>query len=307
MHLVLLKDYRLSGTLVISIICLVAILFYRHQIYGNPFYPLFSEIFTPDNKQLVDWEKLLKSWNRTGIFQFWIFFPRTIGKISFVLGPANFVLFIYSLFNFIRDIKLKKEVNFLIGMAQFFMLFLFAQGRADYYAAPLLITYCGMEKLDQDFIFLKKLFTNNFLKISIFAQICMFIVSSFYMLFISLYVLWDYEKGMNKFSWNYYNSKLIKEKAEKPVFNEIMGMSHLYYDDEFISNNRFGQCFYYENNLKDNRYESCMKTLGIKTIILEKDKLAFNDKFSCKTYNLLRTSRNIFLSRKKKVDFCTLK
>ena len=42
-----------------------------------------------------------------------------------------------------------------------------------------------------------------------------------------------------------------------------------YYDDEFISNNRFGQCFYYENNLKDNRYEF-VNTLGIKTIIVEK-------------------------------------
>ena len=258
------KDYRFSIVLVISIICLISIFLYRNYTFDNPFYPLLSEIFTPDNEQLIDWEKMLKSWNRSGIFQFWIFFPKSIGKISFVLGPANFVLFIYSLFYFIRNFKLEKQVNFVVGITQFFMLFLFAQARADYYVAPLLITYCGTKKLDEGLNFITKLFTKNLFTISIFAQISMFIISCFYMLFISCFVLWDYEKGMEKFSWNYYNSKLITNKAENPVLNEYIGMPHLFYDDEFIANNRFGKCFYYENNLKENRYELCVNSLGIK-------------------------------------------
>ena len=45
----------------------------------------------------------------------------------------------------------------------------------------------------------------------------------------------------------------------------------------------------------------------IKGDILEKDKLAFNNNFSCETYELLRVSRNIFLTRKKEVDFCYTK
>ena len=112
---------------------------------------------------------------------------------------------------------------------------------------------------------------------------------------------------MEKFSWNYYNSKLITNKAENPVLNEYIGMPHLFYDDEFIANNRFGKCFYYENNLKENRYELCVNSLGIKTIIVEKDKLAFNENFSCETNELIRSSRNIFLTRREKVDFCKLK
>lgn len=303
----LLKDYRLSGALLISISCLIAIFLYRYYIFENPFYPLLSEIFTPDNQQLIDFEQMLRSWNRTGFFHFWVFLPKSIGKISYVLGPANFALFIFSLFCFIRNYKSEKEVNFVIGLAQFFMLLLFAQGSADYYAAPILITYCGSKKINQSLISTNKLFTKNFLKIAIFAQVFMFIISSFYMIFISLYVLWDHEKGMDRFAWNYYNSKYIMEKAERPVMNNFMAMSDLYYDDEFISTHRFGKCFYYENNFKKNRYELCVSNLGIKTIIVDKDELAFNDNFLCDTHELLRVSRNIFLSRKKEVDFCRLK
>ena len=67
------------------------------------------------------------------------------------------------------------------------------------------------------------------------------------------------------------------------------------------------KCFYYENNLKENRYEVCVSSLGIKTIIVEKDKLAFNENFTCETNELIRISRNIFLTRREKVDFCKLK
>ena len=303
----LFKDYRFICILLISICCLLSILSYRYYLYGNPFYPLLSDIFTPENKQLIDWEQLLKTWDRSNIFQFWIFFPRSIGKISFVLGPANFILFIYSLVYLIKNFKLNKKVNLVVGLAQFFILLFFAQGRADYYVAPLFITYSGIKQLDQDFIYIKNLFTKNLLTISIVTQVAMFIVSSLYMLFLSLYLLWDYETGMDKFAWNYYNSKFIMEKAEKPVFNETMGMSHLYFDDEFISNNRFGKCFYYENKFKENRYETCVSTLGIKTIIVDKDKLTFNDNFSCEKYELLRVSRNLFLTKKKEVDFCKLR
>ena len=96
-------------------------------------------------------------------------------------------------------------------------------------------------------------------------------------------------------------------------------VSHLYYDhlpnnysrnlkDEFISNHSFNKCFFYdEKNLIKNKYEYCVKKLGISTIIVDKDKLKSNDKFTCVRNKLKRVSRNIFLTRKKEVDFCYLK
>ena len=135
----------------------------------------------------------------------------------------------------------------------------------------------------------------------------MFLISSFYMIFINLYIVTNYEKGMEKFAWNYYNSKIIKEKASLPVMSESTGMTHLYFKDEFISNNNFNKCFYYnENSNIKNKYEFCVEDLGISTIIVDKDKLSSNDKFSCERNKLKRVSRNIFLTRKKEVDFCYL-
>ena len=55
-----------------------------------------------------------------------------------------------------------------------------------------------------------------------------------------------------------------------------------------------------------NIYEYCVRELGISTIIVDKDKLKINDKFSCERNTLKRVSRNIFLTRKKEVDFCYL-
>ena len=136
----------------------------------------------------------------------------------------------------------------------------------------------------------------------------MFLISSFYMIFINLYLLTNYEKGMDKFAWNYYNSKVIKENAALPVMSESTDMTHLYFKDEFISNHNFNKCFFYnENSNIKNKYEHCVKELGISTIIVDKDKLNRNDKFTCVRKKLKRVSRNIFLTRKKEVDFCNLK
>ena len=50
-------------------------------------------------------------------------------------------------------------------------------------------------------------------------------------------------------------------------------MTHLYFKDEFISNNAFEKCFYYnENKSIDNKYFIASK-LGVKTIIADKNKL----------------------------------
>ena len=70
---------------------------------------------------------------------------------------------------------------------------------------------------------------------------------------------------------------------------------------------RKSDCDYDESVPSNQKYEACMKREGVRTIILEKDKLKNNLNFSCKTHNLIRASRNIFLEKKLTVDFCKLK
>ena len=128
-------------------------------MHDNPFYPLFSSIFNSDNQQLIDWENTLKNWDRNKFFQLWVFLPEGIRKISFVLGPANFVIFISTILMMLGKKKSEISINSIIGITQFIMLLLFAQGRADYYISPLLLTYVGIERFDfyHKFNFLKKM------------------------------------------------------------------------------------------------------------------------------------------------------
>ena len=139
-------------------------------------------------------------------------------------------------------------------------------------------------------------------------QLFMFLASSFYLIYTNFLVIKNYENGMDKIAWNFYNSRVIAEKADNPVLNESTGMTHLFFKEDFISNNSFGKCFYYnQDELIKNKYYYCVKKLGIKTIIVDKNKLINDKNFYCTSQELIRVSRNIFLTRKKEVDFCTLK
>ena len=136
----------------------------------------------------------------------------------------------------------------------------------------------------------------------------MFLISCFYSIGLVFYVLYDYEAGMNKTAYNFYNSRKIEKFAETPVVSEITDMTHLYSNKPFIANQKFDRCFFYGKNMsEDQKYKYCMNKEAIKTIITKKDKLKSNPFLTCESNNLIRASRNIFLEEKLSVDFCKLK
>ena len=104
----------------------MSILAYRNYIIGNPFYPLFSKIFSPADQQLIDWEQTLKGWDREGFFPLWIFVPKSFGKIGFVLGPANLLLFIRAILFFLKNLLFRKPL-LTISVFQFILLLTFSQ------------------------------------------------------------------------------------------------------------------------------------------------------------------------------------
>jgi len=301
------KFYFLSWPFLIAIFSYLGIALYRYYLTDNPIHPLFASVIVPDNDFLISWEKDLRSWNREGgIELLWLFIPKSAGKLSFVLGPANLILFVISLFGIFE--RKETKINSLIGISQYILLFLFGQPLALYYASPLIISSIGIKKISFNFFKKYKNLLNRFILITLFIQIGMFLVGSFYMVFLNIYTIYDYENAMNKFGWNFYNSKILNEKAIPPVFNEIYGISHLFYYEDYVPKHRFNKCFYFgpDTNI-ENKYEYCANKLGIKTIIVEKNKLRKNDKFICKEDLMSYISRNIFLNNNKEVDICYLK
>ena len=61
----------------------------------------------------------------------------------------------------------------------------------------------------------------------------MLTASSFY-IFTNIIVLNNFDNGMDKVGWNFYNSRIIAQKGINPIFNEVTGMTHLYFDNDFI-------------------------------------------------------------------------
>ena len=297
----------LGFTFLISIFC------YRYFLIGNPLYPLFSKIFNPFDHQLIDWEETLRTWDRSGFFPLWIFIPKSLGKIAFVLGPANLLIFISGIILYFR-LSISKNASISVGISQFILLIFFSQGRADYYMTPLILICSGFpEKYLSNFDLNLFKFQWSFLKkqifsLTIFIQLNMFLISCFYSIGLVFYVLYDYEAGMDKTAYNFYNSRKIEEFAETPVVSEITDMTHLYSNKPFIPIQKFHRCFFYEKNMSDDQnYKYCMDKEDVKTIITKKDKLKNNHLFSCESNSLIRASRNIFLEEKLSVDFCKLK
>ena len=113
-----------SVPLTISIIFVFSIFLYRYFLVENPFYPLFSKYFNPGDQQLLDWEQTLRGWERSGIFPLWIFLPKSLGRIAFVLGPANLIIFIYGIILYFRK-SIPNKAAILVGISQFILLIFF--------------------------------------------------------------------------------------------------------------------------------------------------------------------------------------
>ena len=160
----------------------------------------------------------LKSWQRTG-FSLCGYFTTKLRKVSAVLGPANLYIFLMLFASIFKKNNIKKNIQ-IIASLQVILLLTFCQARADYYACPLVLACAGFSSNSFcKFNFSKFKLINNenqILKLFTFSQALLFFVSSSYSLFLLGYVIFDYEKGMNKTAYNFYNSSKILKSSSMP-------------------------------------------------------------------------------------------
>ena len=65
---------------VISIGSIISIMYYRFFLTGNFLFPIFSSIFSKDNNQLQDWEKMLRTFDKKVSINYGYLFPKIIRK-----------------------------------------------------------------------------------------------------------------------------------------------------------------------------------------------------------------------------------
>ena len=243
---------------------------------------------------------MLRKFDREGFYQFWIFIPKNPSKVASVLGPATGFLFFIKMWKNISLFSFKKKFSLNVGFAQLIMLFLFAQGRADYYFSPLLLIVSDSGTLLKDLEINKIIF-----KIIFFIQSSLFIFSTFYMITLNLYAIVNYENVMDRTAYGYYNAKIINNNADGLVMSLIENPVRLFYVPKFVPNHNYWKCLYDFPYIK-NKEEFCMEKLGVDTVIVEKNYLR-DKNFECNTKLFRQTPRNIFRSFKYSVDFCKVK
>ena len=298
--------------LIISSTSILSIFYYRYFLTGNFFFPFFSSIFNKGDIQYHEWEMMLKNFDREGFYQLWIFIPKNASKLASVLGPATGILFLIKFCLYLREIFIKRNIYLNIAFLQLIFLFVFAQGRADYYFSPLFLLACSNESFQETTkliqLFFKKTIFKNIFSALIVTQLCIFSLSSFYMLSLNLFSVFNYEVAMDKTAYGYYNSKIIKKFAIEPVLDLNIDPSRLFYDSKFVSNHKYWKCANYSkfSEMLD-KQNFCFELLKVNTIITANGYLDNNKNFNCFPIEFRETPRNIFKSSTYDVDFCKKK
>ena len=227
----------------LSIISLLSIFYYRYAITGNFLFPLFSSFLSPGNQQFYDWELMLKNFDREGFFHFWLFVPKNPSKIASVLGPATGFFFLIKLYKFFTNIFIKNKLYINVGLVQLLILFIFSQGRADYYASPLILLILS-ENFTKEYLpkvrnYQSKFNLNACLNFLLIIQICIFTIGITYMSFLNFYSLFNYEGAMIRTAYGYKNAIVTENNASSPVLNLIESPARLFYNQEFVPNHNF--------------------------------------------------------------------
>ena len=188
----------------------------------------------------------------------------------------------------------------LITFSQILFLILFCQGRADYYAAPLVsIIY------QSDYINLTnfKNYFKAFFYFSLIFQIFLITIFISFSIFNNLKYLNDFDKTMKVNAYGYNLSRIINPNlAGKSLIKDRN--TKLYYSRNYIDIDRFKKC---EITKKFDPKIDCLETYKVNQIITSSDDPISEDIYNCKIINLVKGSRNFLNRKEKEIKYCTKK
>ena len=290
-----LKEIVFDKTIFLSLTLLLTILFLRFKIIGNFAFPLLTNIFNKNDILLINFANFLSDYKRDSFFPLNIFLPNSFSDIASSLGPGIFLIFVFLIFKTLKSINLKKNFLFYICLSQILLLILFCQGRADYYAIPVVIAIYFSDNLD--FIYKKK-FLKLPLILSVYFQV--FLVIGFLILSISqnLSAINNYEKAMISSSYGYDFSRLINKKTSGNFYQNVIRDPRYFYPKNYIAREEMEKC------IKDNEQNFCLTKYKISQIITYRDFLLDKENYNCETKSFISGARNPLNRKDRYVEVC---
>ena len=188
-----LKNIFCNKLTIISILILCSILISRQIISGNFMYPLLTDFFNKNDLLINEFSNSLSSYRRDNFFPINLFIPINLSDISNAIGPSFLILVFIKIISVIKSKNFCNNV-FFISLVQISLLFLFGQGRGDYYTAPIILILYSLKDIKFDRV---SALSRNFLFSTISIQLI--IISTFIGFSINqtILTLQDYEKTMN--------------------------------------------------------------------------------------------------------------
>jgi len=286
--------------ILLSLIILFSIFFYRYKLTGNFLYPIFDNLLNPNHHLYSKFVEGLLEYRRGFLFPIWMIVPKNITSFTNTIGLGSGFILISVYFYLSNKFK-----NSLVPIAQLILLLLFCQGRADYYSFPLF--YLASFKIKNESIWIRLNILKNIFFCFLLFQLMNFFFVTAYSHLISINSLIDYEKSMSNNAHNYSFSKLINKEAEIPFINLVNRHNYLFSKYNQASNQDFKQCIAnFDNSINKNKYKYCAENFNIKTLILNKDQIFDNNDFVCIKHKLNYASRNFLLHKSKEIEICNL-
>ena len=296
------KSILKSKLLIFVLLIFIFLLVNRHLITGNFAYPLLTNIFNKNEPLIIEFSNIVKNYGRSGTFPLNIFIPSSLGEFGQSLGP----FIIFSIIFFIKKFKNFSFNNsypnlWTITFAQLILLLLFAQGRSDYYVAPLILVSLLSNQIN---LTNNKNIINYIFYLSIIIQVG--IISTFlsFSILQTKNSLKNYNQNMSETAFGFSSSLIIDEKKAGNILFTSRN-TRLYYPHNYIDKDLLKKCIYDSGlNGESNSQNICLDKYEINQIISNRDFLKENLKFECKNIAIISGSRNPFNRKTLEKQYC---
>ena len=285
------KNLATNKLFLISFLILISLLVNRYVVTENFSYPLLTGLFNGNDKLLNEFSEFLRNYKRDGLFPLNIFIATSISDTN-SLGPVILLIIIAIFLKYKKRFFLYFNNGLVfIGISQLMLLILFAQGRSDYYLAPLILFISQTDIISDVFKIYKVrlLFTTT-----LFLQTLFLLIYLFFSISQNINLVFSYEKNMDKLAYGYNASKIFN--SNYPGRTLFTGRStRLYFLTDYLDHDLMIKCVELnkQNGLK-NSQKICLDKYKVNQIVSSPNYLLEKDGFRCEVIELLNPSRNPF-------------
>ena len=302
-----------SPLMAISGVLFLTITLEKYRVTGNPIYPLFSSIITPESHLQIAFEAMLKGYKRDIGSALTLIFPLSTGTSGITLGPSLCLLAVQAFLFLLGSDSWSRRVG-VVAFAQILLMLVLGQIRADYFLSALVLLTTAVACSSNT----KSFKTWKISKAFLVPQAAIFCALFLFTLYTNISTAVAFDSTMNRFAYGYNLSKTASQKSQLMNTNVsiLVGRNTRLYLDRYVDSDRFRSCLNNKDEKMRNgvnaddsdRTKSCMQELKVGIIYTtksHKDELDTED-FTCSGRDYINPSRNPLSRQKSHIYECSL-